>query len=158
MGAGTSPKAPLSFGHAIQWCHHNILRTVTCLMIHTMAFLLPHFEAWFFTQPPAAWPTCLQIIWSSVPVIQIILLVQHLAIVNIDFQSLQHSINQELLFLRDFCWLFFFSFSLFFSPQTDLWERVPQHRNTLFGCQILIAVGRSQEACIPLPVKVFAFQ
>lgn len=28
------------------------------------------------------------------------LLMQHLAIVNIDFQSLQHSVNQELLFLR----------------------------------------------------------
>lgn len=97
-------------------------------------------------------------IWNFVPAIQMILLVPHLAIVNIDFQSLQRSINQELLFLRDFCWLFFFSISLFFSPQTDLWERAPQHRNTLFGCQILITEGCSQEARIPLPEELFAFQ
>jgi len=97
--------------------------------------------------------------WGSVSAMQIIpLLMQHLAIVNIDFQSLQHSVNQELLFLRDFCWLFFFSFPLFFSPQTDHWERVPQHRNTLFGCQILVTAGCSQEAHIPLPEKLFAFQ
>jgi len=85
-------------------------------------------------------------------------LVQHLAIVNIDFQSLQRRVNQELLFLRDFSWLFFFSFSLFFSHYIDLWERAPQHRNTLFGCQILIAAGCSQEARIPLPENFSAFQ
>ena len=86
-----------------------------------MTFLLLHSETWFFTQLPAAWPRCLQIMGSSVPAIQI-LLVQHLAIVNIDFQSFQHSTNQELLFLRDFCWLFFFSFSLF-SPLKQTFGR-----------------------------------
>lgn len=90
--------------------------------------------------------------WSSVPAA--LLLQQHLAMLTTDFQSLQGSCNQELLLLRVFCWLFFFSFPLFFSPQTSLWERVPQHRITLFGCQILLTVGCSQEACMPLPEKL----
>lgn len=83
-----------------------------------------------------------------------LLLLQHLAIVTIEPQNLLCSINQELLFLKYLCWLFFSSFPLFFSPQTDLWERAPQHRITLFGCQILLAVGCSQGACMPLPEKL----
>lgn len=122
-------------------------------MIHTMTFPLLHFQTWLFTQLPAGWPRCLQQTWSSA-VQAALLLLQHLAIATTGFQSLQCSINQELLFLRVFCWLFFFSFPLFFSPQTNLWERTPQHRIALFGCQILLAVGCSQEACIPLPEKL----
>lgn len=113
-------------------------------MICNVTFLLLHFVTWLSPS--------LQIPWSSVPAA--LLLVQHLAMVTTDFQSFQGSMNQELLFLRVFCWLFFSSFPLFFSPQTSLWERVPQHRITLFGCQILLAVGCSQEACIPLPEKL----